>query len=364
MKQELHLPGEGAQMWACWDLPSGRCTQPASGRRAATKPALRLAYYPGSLGGFLSACFLRTASKMCPSWWACEQSERLSPWLWPQAHRHEWLGWAGGLFLQQESRSVSRAEGKNTGARKNVASVGEGATRACPCPPHLWPCHLRPHCPASPLLPQAPERSGAWDGGIEQVSQFSKHCRNNELPLHLLPSRRAAAAHPPPHPLLRRVTRGNTMASKRTARVPRSVFSLFILRREFLAPLFYKGRAYSTFPDSESASVPPTCKAKWWRVRKLHPVEGSGGLATGARLDVQKQTRFLPPRSRLGQQVNNPCKPALGASWASPAPCLVFPACGLQEGGTCFSPTRSVLSLRYRNAIFFIKAEYVAGLSP
>lgn len=197
MKQELHLPGEGAQMLACWDLPSGRCTQPASGRRAATKPALRLAYYPGSLGGFLSACFLRTASKICPSWWACGQSKRVSPWLWPQAARHEWLGWAGGLFLQQESRSVSRAEGKNTGARKNAASVGEGATRARPCPPHLWPCHLRPHCPASPLLPQAPERGAGW-GGTDQVSQFSEHCRNKALPLHLLPSRRAAAAHPPP----------------------------------------------------------------------------------------------------------------------------------------------------------------------
>lgn len=68
MKQELHLPGEDAQISACWDLPGGRCIQPGSGRRAATKPALRLAYSPRSLGVFLSECLLRTASKILPSW--------------------------------------------------------------------------------------------------------------------------------------------------------------------------------------------------------------------------------------------------------------------------------------------------------
>jgi len=35
MKQEVCIPGEGAQTSVCWDLPGVKCTHTASGRRAA-----------------------------------------------------------------------------------------------------------------------------------------------------------------------------------------------------------------------------------------------------------------------------------------------------------------------------------------
>jgi len=61
---------------------------------------------------------------------------------------------------------LSKAVRKNAGARKNIGSLGEVATHTYPCPPHLRPCHLHRHCPASSLLPQGGE-------GRKNISSFA-----------------------------------------------------------------------------------------------------------------------------------------------------------------------------------------------
>lgn len=60
--------------------------------------------------------------------------------------------------------------------------------------------------------------------------------------------------------------------------VPSSLFSLFILHSKFLAPLFYKGHAYSKFPDGESAVVPgePEPRGEGWG--NFTPWRGQAGF--------------------------------------------------------------------------------------
>ena len=222
---------------------------------------------------------------------------------------------------------------KNAGARKNIGSLGEVATHTYPCPPHLRPCHLHRHCPASSLLPQGGE-------GRKNISSFAIFKTLLQQWAVAAPASLALSERPQltsrciGEPGLQWLTPGehNGQHLKRLCAKER-VFLVYLAQQVFSTSFF---TGLLQIPRQWVSHGPGwTCRATWWRVRKLHPTEGSGRLATGTRPGFKKQTCFLPPQSSLSQQVNNSPRPVFGPSRAS-APCLSFHPEGCSSKASAF----------------------------